>query len=78
MGDQRIERKAIDSDGNQVLVVEWRGDHGTAHMHDDADLKDPQFYSHYTLSDDVTKLVVQPDKRILLQPDTGKLYTLQQ
>ena len=78
MGEQKHHRVAIDAQGNTVRVIEWHGDHGTAHLHDDADLKDPHFYSYLTLEDEKTRLLLQPDNRTLIEPTSGKKYTLQQ
>ncbi|WP_395679442.1 hypothetical protein [Dokdonella sp.] len=69
MGEFTVEHNAIDSAGKSQPVIEWRGDHGTAQVHDDADLKDPKFYSRYTLSDGTTKLELQADGRKLRDPN---------
>lgn len=76
MGEQRFDRIAVDSQGNAVRIIEWQGDHGTVRAHDEADLKDPQFYSRYTLLDGTTKLLLQPDNRTLVEVGSERLYTL--
>jgi hypothetical protein len=76
MGEQKHERAAVDSNGNEIRIIEWHGDRGTAHMHDDTDLKDPQFYSRFTLEDGTTKLQLQQDKRTLIEAGSGRSFTL--
>ena len=76
MGEVRIERNALDAEGNAVPIVEFQGTYGTADMHHDADLKDPKFYSRFILPDG-TKLELQSDKRTLVDPSNDAKYSLQ-
>jgi hypothetical protein len=76
MGEYQVQRVAIDSAGERQVVIEWRGDHGSAQVYNDADLKDPKFYSRYTLSDGVTNLALH-DNGHTLQDPAGNLLQLQ-
>lgn len=74
MGIHKHPRTAIDSRGNKQEIVEWQGDHGTAHEHKHSDLEDPAFFSYYELPDG-TRLD-EVSKTRLRDPATGETYVL--